>query len=208
MPFLKEKVWQGRRLGVWRVTETLQELLDMALLQGVSVDLSAKGEKRLVETIATRLLLLRMVGPVGLSKDAAGKPYLVGAMGCVSISHTKGLVALLLSDEEAGVDVERCDRDALRMSRRFMNDDEVALLAGEQPSLVALIVWTVKEALFKIVGDVGGTFKDNITVLPFEVAEEGVLDVILHGVTGRSDSCFCCSYEIEDGYLITVCNKK
>ena len=77
---------------------------------------------------------------------------------------------------------------------------------GER-NFVALVHWCAKEALFKIVGDLGGNFKDNIHVAPFEVAENGQVQLALVGLDGVGDGKFVAGYSVLDELLVVLCCK-
>lgn len=209
MPLLNTFTEAELNIGVWKISESLDELKAMASETGLPVSgmEAFKSMQRGLEWLASRLLVCRMFGEVRevLSRND-GKPYINGMRGCISISHTKGYAALLISDNVgAGVDIERRERDALSLIRMFVNADELHLLECENPSLMALLIWSAKEALFKIVGNLGGNFKDNITVGAFVLSEKGCFSLTLHGIEGREIERFLCRYRIEDEYLLTVC---
>ncbi len=74
-----------------------------------------------------------------------------------SLSHSKNLVAVALSDEPVGVDIELYDeRKLLRIASRLLTGDEfdeLDALAEEKKGEYIIKAWTGKEAAFKIIGD-------------------------------------------------------
>lgn len=116
------------RLGIWRLPEAI-----------------SPGSKRTVERTAAHDLLSAMLGrPVDIQHENDGAPRVEGYH--ISISHTRGFLAILLSERyRVGVDIEyRSDR-IQRIAPRFLRYDEPADTIGEM-----LICWCAKEALFKL----------------------------------------------------------
>lgn len=79
-----------------------------------------------------------------------GKPYLTGYDLQFSLSHTRGLWALAVSDRPVGVDVEQANRPSSRAVRRCCSPRERRWL-DTRPDL-ATATWTVKEAYAKALG--------------------------------------------------------
>jgi 4'-phosphopantetheinyl transferase len=90
-----------------------------------------------------------------------GKPALAGARAggrlSFNISHTRGLVACAIAEDEVGVDVETADRRVdLNLARSVFAPEEERLLnsapAAARASLF-LRFWTLKEAFIKATGE-------------------------------------------------------
>ena len=210
MPLLEQYELSGVRLLVWKVTETLEELQGMVL-----PSLAARAceefasEKRRTEWLAVRALLRSSLGDdVHVVYDTAGKPSLEGFDGDISISHTDGYVAVALSTcGGVGVDIELLSRNVMAVAGRFMSVDLLGTVHPAKRNLVALVHWCAKEALFKIVGDLGGTFKDNISVAPFSFEDKGQVQLSLVGVDNAGENSFVADYCVFDGLLVTLCRK-
>ena len=56
-----------------------------------------------------------------------GKPYLKDSNLYFSLSHSNGIVALTISKEEVGLDIELIKEVKDNLARRIMNDDEYNL---------------------------------------------------------------------------------
>ena len=141
-----DKQIDGIRVVVWHVTEEYEELLSM-LPDADSVQNEAEqqfsSEFRRVEWTAVRVLLYTVLDrQVHINYNDQGAPLLPDYEGLhISISHTKGFVAIALSESDVvGVDVEQIERldttnqfdDKEKMPRvekvrsRFMGNDEYA----------------------------------------------------------------------------------
>ncbi len=68
----------------------------------------------------------------------------------ISVSHTKGMTAVLLSDAPCGIDVERTDRDFSRAWERYLSPEEQSLSVSP---LYPCAAWCAREALYKRLDD-------------------------------------------------------
>ncbi len=198
------KQWQ---IAVWKITETVEELSslvdDIAMLSYANEHFA--GVKRRSEWLATRLLVKELLGSdVQIEYDASGKPYIKGVTS-VSISHTDGFVAVVLSyNLQVGIDVERRNRCLDATYMRFMNEKELPALECENRNDVMLVHWTAKEALFKIVGNLGGSFKENILLSRFALKKKGIVELRLHNIE-HSCNRYMVEYHINDMFVLSLC---
>lgn len=196
------------RVGVWHITETLDKLRSLATDADIALyKIKGAGEKRMAEWIASRLLAKNVLDKnVEVRNDVMGKPYLSGMPGNISIAHTRDYAVVLYTQSiEMGVDVERRDRNVKNTCSRYMNNSEMLSLGGERDNDVALLHWVVKEALFKVTGDVGGTFKDNITLAPFELGDTGTIELSLHNVDSEKAGRYIAWYAFEKDFVFALC---
>ena len=210
MPLLKQYELSGVRVLVWKITETFEELQD--LVSPGLVAMACKefaSEKRRIEWLAVRALLRCCLGNgVHVMYDAAGKPSLEGFEADISISHTGGYVAVALSTcGSVGVDIELLSRNVMPVASRFMSVDLLETLQPDERNFVALVHWCAKEALYKIVGNLGGNFKDNISVGAFEPSDEGRVSLALVGLGDVGDRVFVADYAVAEELLVVLCRK-
>jgi phosphopantetheinyl transferase len=141
--------------------------------------------------------------------DVAGKPSIEGVAGYISVSHTKGYAVVAFSREcEVGVDVELVSRDVLSVAGRFMPAESLDVFPSVERNKVALLNWCAKEALFKITGDLGGNFKDNISVGELGSGERGRVTLTLTGVDCPSEPLFVADYSFCEELLVVLCRKQ
>lgn len=173
--------------AIWKVEESNEEL--RASLKGAfpyDAELSRlKAESRRSEYLAVRVLLAEVCGEEKeICHEPSGKPFLADGGFHLSISHTKGYVAVALHPvREVGIDIERVSERALRLADRFMCGEELLgkseALAGypektERSDWVyALLHWSAKETLYKLMGEEEVDFKRHLRVLPFRLRPEG-----------------------------------
>lgn len=207
MPLCQEYNIGSVSVAVWRITESSEQLASLVAPEYVVEAASISNERRRKEWLAVRVLLPMLCGKgARIVYDADGKPSLAGAGGFISISHTKGYAVLGYSAETPfGVDVELLGRDASSAAPRFMKESEIALLSPNDAAKAMLVRWCVCEAMFKLVGNVGGTYKDNIILNSPLPANDGTLEVFLSGCSRLPDSKFIASLVESKEFLVTVC---
>ena len=135
---IKEK---NALIGVWEITESLEELIN--LLPDISVS-NYKHIKRKKEFLATRLLLNHLDIKETIVYNNNCAPELNSGMH-ISISHSKNLVAIILSTKKVGIDIENISKKAKNLSSKFICTESHPNLTKEQ----ATLIWCCKEAIYK-----------------------------------------------------------
>ena len=190
------EVYPGVSLGLWQMDESPEQLFDLyphLLPYRSSLDDKYKNDGRKLEFLAIRALMYEMLRVNGASKgllshagdfthNGQGKPLFRGYH--VSISHTKGYAALILSKKsEVAVDIEYMSDRVERIASKFLRKDERA------DSLdVKLVHWCAKETVFKLFSEENLLFED-MRVKPFDTMTDWACDVenLKSGKTARVD---------------------
>ena len=98
MPLCRQFQLSGVDILVWKITETVDELLQMVPADCASFALEKfTSKKRCSEWLAVRALLVQQLDGVRIVYDAEGKPSLDGYCANISISHTDGYAVVALS---------------------------------------------------------------------------------------------------------------
>lgn len=168
----------GCRWAVWRMEETEDELLSML---PHSEDYRAESTRftsayRRLEWLSVRVLLYVMLGEEKqICYLPSGKPCLADGSFALSISHTKGYVAVLLAEAgcEVGIDIEQYGDRVRKVASRFMRSDESAGCYEGNDLWGLLLHWSAKETMFKCMNAEGVDFKEHLCISPFEVSSEG-----------------------------------
>ena len=190
------EVYPGVSLGLWQMDESPEQLFDLyphLLPYRSSLDDKYKNDGRKLEFLAIRALMYEMLRVNGVSKgllshagdfthNGQGKPLFRGYH--VSISHTKGYAALILSKKsEVAVDIEYMSDRVERIASKFLRKDERA------DSLDAKLVhWCAKETVFKLFSEENLLFED-MRVKPFDTMADWACEVenLKSGKTARVD---------------------
>ena len=196
-------------LGVWKIEEDLQVLLDF-----VQMDLEEKKKydsfmsmSRKLEFLSVRALLAELLG-----KDARivynknNKPFLKDGSRFISISHSHKLSSILLStNEKVGIDLEFMSSNISTFSFKFINRREKITKNHDLRKYHLYIHWCAKEALYKICDKEGISVRKNLTIEPFDVQESG--EIKGHVRTKKINESFDLYYSKYDNYAIVWTKK-
>jgi phosphopantetheinyl transferase len=196
-------------LGVWKIEEDLNTLLDSVILDNgdkKKYKVFASTSRKL-EFLSVRALLAELLG-----KDARiiynknNKPFLKDGSRFISISHSYKLTAILLStNEKVGIDLEHMSTNIGRIAFKFINRREKITKEQENRRYHLYLHWCAKEALYKICDKEGISIKKNITIEPFEVKESGEIKGKVQ--TDKINDTFDLFYTRYDNYAIVWTKK-
>ncbi len=209
------------RIAVWHVTEDYDELL--ALLPDADLVRSEAEERfssksRILEWTAVRVLLCSVLGrQVEILYTDEGKPMLHDYEELnISISHTKGYVAIALSETTSvGIDVEQIEPfvtgDSVastvvglpriwKIRSHFMRDDEIA-----NTTVGLLLHWSAKESVFKVLERSGVNFVEDLKVYPFdEMQYEG--EFVMEDL--KKHETYHIKYKVFEDFVLTYTKKE
>lgn len=196
-------------VAVWKITESEDTLFAMLPAEYSCAVLEMKSPGRRLEWLAVRALLAHVYGPdERIVYNAVGKPFLKNSDDCIAVSHTKGYAVLAYGNGCFGVDAELLSRNIMSLSGKIVRDDERCLLERGNANEALLMKWCACEALFKLVGDVGGTFRDNVLVTLPSFSSSGSFPVSLVGVDSQCGKFFKAEYIVIDGLLLVICEPR
>ncbi|MEO8515385.1 MAG: 4'-phosphopantetheinyl transferase superfamily protein [Flavobacterium sp.] len=158
---------------LWEITETFEDLFDEVQLNDINLIRlkTMKSELHQRGFLSVRKLL-QEVGytDFDLIYDQTGKPFLKDGKH-ISISHSHEFSAIVLSDENIGIDLELVKEKVLRIAPRFMDISHLEGLSETDQMRKATIVWGIKEAIFKVKNEIGISFPDHIFESPFVLTD-------------------------------------
>lgn len=168
------------QLGIWKIDESIEELL--TLLPCVAKYKAASEHftsmHRQMEWLAVRVLLYTLLGEEKeIVYVESGKPYLKDNSYYISISHTRGYVAVILSFlPVVGIDIERSGERVRKVAHKFMRDDEVLSFYNGTDLWSMLLHWSAKEVMFKCLDKSEVDFRRHLQISPFQVEEHGTFE--------------------------------
>ena len=178
--YLKKKLENDAIIGVWQITETEQELVDLSSTPTDEMEEISfiRSESLRKQRLAVRALLNTLFEEkVYLSHHDNGKPYLENNPTNISITHTEKYVAVILHEEEdCGIDIESMDRDFSAVEKKALSEEEIDDLSDDKRNEQLAIYWCAKEALFKLLSVYNLNFAEQIEVERFRVRGEGELE--------------------------------
>lgn len=212
MPILKQWNEEGAYWGIWQVTESAEEL--RTCLSDVSCEdmelQHFRSSSRQLEYLAVRVLLKEMLGhECRIAHYQSGKPYLPDLSFHITISHTKGYVAIgLHANREVGIDIERVAERVKKVTARFVRPDELG--GWESHDSVTqlyelLLVWSAKETLFKVLNQQEVDFLGHLQIAPFIYQSAGgkmtgyeyrTKKGMIYGLHYQTHPDFVCTYVV------------
>src|SRR5690606_4778889 len=172
------------RFAIWRIEESAEDLISRLQLgaREKSVLNRLNKGKRTLHWLATRVLLRKMLdtpGYIDCPSDENGKPYLANFPQRISLTHSFDYAAVMMSDGgEVGIDLELVKPKILRIADKFMKAEELEAV-GKDNIEKLYACWCAKEAVYKLQGNKGVSFKDNMTIQSFDFQDQGVLFLAL-----------------------------
>lgn len=207
MPLFLQHTTPSYQWGIWKTDETLDNLLTMlphrdAYLEGMQ---RFTAEHRRLEWLAVRVLLYTLLGEEKeIAYYPSGKPYLADGSASISISHTKGYVAVLLGTrgKEVGIDIEQYGERVRRVAHKFMREDEEASLFRGTEIWSLLLHWSAKETMFKCMNASDVDFREHMRVLPFSVGESGIFSAEEYRTAEKRK--FAIHYYLSSDFVLTL----
>ena len=204
MPFYKTIDFDIKtRILIWNITETYQQLAQDIVLTDISVArISAmKSPLQQLGFLSIRQLIkLAGYSDFDLYYDGSGKPYLKDNRH-ISITHSFYFSAIIISDRKVGIDIERERDKIIKIAAKFSVEIISEKVKQNTDAYIRYltVIWGAKEAIFKIKNKKGISFKDHITVLPFDLeSATAVAELHFSSVT----AIFTIYFEPIQGYTL------
>lgn len=175
MPLYKsEEIAQGTRLFIWKITEPEEELATVALKDACLGRIGRMKSSQHRRGFLSVRWLLKEAGysDFDLHYDADGKPYLEDG-NYISITHSYGFSAIIVGDRNVGIDMELRREKVITIADKFIDREFAYLDPMHMDTYMQklIVIWGVKEAVFKMISRDGLSFKQHMNVLPFDYAE-------------------------------------
>ena len=203
--FLQYKT-NGIQWAVWKMEESLDALL--LLLPGARRAFCEQelnrfvSERRKMEWLSVRVLLCSMLQEdkeIGYSPE--GKPYLTDHSFFISISHTKGYVAVILSPiAPVGIDIEQYGHRVKRVYDRFIRPDEQVEPYLGDVTWSMLLHWSAKETIFKSMENADADLR-KLCLSHFVPQKEGTFQVQEYAT--EQQQSFAVGYRISPDFVLT-----
>lgn len=158
-------------LAVMPLSESSEELLNKLEKKELYLpslrQMATENRKR--EWLAVRVLLKNLLKEEkSIAYLPSGKPYLTDRSFQLSISHTKGFVAVGLHPSlPIGIDIEYLSPRVKKIRGKFLSEAEEQHICAEQEEVHLLLHWSAKESLFKVLGEEKVDFRECLHVCPF-----------------------------------------
>lgn len=177
MALLREYKEIAYQWGIWKTEESPEELLallpDPERYEQQLTRFSSPHSK--LEWLSVRVLLYQLLGEEKTIEYApSGKPHLADSSYFISISHTRGYVAVILSPvSEVGIDIEQYGQRVHKVAHKYMHPDELISEYQGEDTWSLLLHWSAKEVMFKCMDTSEVDFREHLRIMPFQVCEHG-----------------------------------
>ncbi len=177
MPFFKEiSLPNDTFIYLWKINEAISGLEENLFLNENSLERlsTMKKTSQIQGFLAVRKLLQTInYTDSDLNYDSFGKPHLKDNKK-ISISHSNEFACIIISNRNVGIDIELKGEKILNNILLLFKEDFILSFKGNKEDKVTLttISWGIKEALFKLIPENDISFKDNISIQPFEIAQQ------------------------------------
>ena len=126
--------------------------------------------KRRCEVLAWRTMVrLELGADVTISHNEYGAPQVDAPNTYISISHSREMVALLISDAPCAIDIEDASRNFRNVAAKYLSQEE-KLLASRYGIFAEM--WCAKEALYKYHQRGGLDYVSQITIHSYDAEGE------------------------------------
>ena len=192
------------RWGVWKMDESVDTLLDLLPEREYyerEVQRFVASHRRL-EWLSVRALLFRLLGEhKEVCYQPSGKPYLADYSYFISISHTKGYVAVMLASfTPAGIDIEQYAQRVHKVSDRYIRSDEQTEPYQGDMTWGLLLHWSAKEAVFKRMENADADLR-KLRLTHFIPQEQGTFQV--QELATEQQELYSVGYRICPDFVLT-----
>lgn len=108
----------------------------------------------------------------------SGKPVLKNGLN-ISISHSKHLIALAISSNNLGIDIEEPRQQLLKVFKRFLTPYELTLTTNWDLNKLSFC-WNLKEAALKYTGNPKIDFRECIQIITTDFTSKATITIHQH----------------------------
>jgi len=205
MPFYKKiSVANHTNIYLWKIDEEIDDLKQHLSLSETSLNRLAKmkSDSHTKGFLAVRQLLRNInYSDSDLFYDAFGKPILKDNKN-ISISHSHKFACIIISDNPVGIDIELKTERILKNIPLLFEEDFILNFDGSQEEAITLTTfcWSIKEAIFKLLPENDISFKDNISIQPFQLNESSC---VVKATINNKTTSYTVQLEKIENYVLT-----
>ena len=159
---------------VWKIEESFNELSkDTLLTERSQIRLNSMKSELHQRGFLSIRGLLKAAGytDFDLYYNGNGKPHLTDGRH-ISITHSFTFSAVIISDLEVGIDIEKNREKIKIIQNKFVNFERGFIHKDDDYIEQLTVIWGAKESLYKIYPHGGLTFKNDIDINSFQIADK------------------------------------
>ena len=157
-------------VGIWKITETLDNLSKSVSLSSTSKELlkNRKSKVHKLQFLGVRAILLELGYSVDSLSYQDNTPILNDSKK-ISISHSNLFSCVIISDLKVGIDVQEINHKINTIAKKFIGY-ETSYLTHDDFKRKS-IIWNIKESIYKIANINGLDYKTHSLVVPFNLSD-------------------------------------
>lgn len=208
MPLFDKNTRNDFAWAIWKTDESSEEMAALLENDYTSECEVFSLENRRREFLAARVLLKMLIGKEErILYTATGKPFLKDNDLQLSISHTKGYVAVIVHPHlPVGIDIEHKSPRVLNIKQRFLDDEELRHVDSHNEIDYLITCWSAKESMFKILNETNIDFKEQLHLKPFDLRNDSKIDAF-ETSTNQQHTFDIFFREYEDFMFTCICGK-
>ena len=157
-------------VGIWKITETLDNLSKSVSLSSTSRKLlkNRKSSIHKLQFLSVRAILLEL----GYTDDNLSYQDNVPTLDDskkISISHSNLFSCVIISDLKVGIDVQKTDHKINTIAKKFIGYETLYLDVDDFKRMT--IIWNIKESIYKIANINRLDYKTHLLVVPFNLCD-------------------------------------
>ena len=157
-------------VGIWKITETLDNLSKSVSLSSTSKELlkNRKSKVHKLQFLGVRAILLELGYSVDSLSYQDNTPILNDSKK-ISISHSNLFSCVIISDLKVGIDVQKTDHKINTIAKKFIGYETLYLDVDDFKRMT--IIWNIKESIYKIANINRLDYKTHLLVVPFNLCD-------------------------------------
>ena len=157
-------------VGIWKITETLDNLCKSVSLSSTSRELLKNRKSRIhkLQFLSVRAILIEL----GYADDNLSYQDNVPTLDDskkISISHSNLFSCVIISDLKVGIDVQEINHKINTIAKKFIGYEASYLDLDDFKRMT--IIWNIKESIYKIANINGLDYKTHSLVVPFNLSD-------------------------------------
>ena len=194
-------------VGIWKITETLDNLCKSVSLSSTSRELLKNRKSRIhkLQFLSVRAILIEL----GYADDNLSYQDNVPTLDDskkISISHSNLFSCVIISDLKVGIDVQEINHKINTIAKKFIGYETSYLDLDDFKSMT--IIWNIKESIYKIANINGLDYKTHSLVVPFNLSDNFTYSWLIYkNLKERYASYFFTIENYSFAYLIHTNNE-
>ncbi len=157
-------------VGIWKITETIDDLSKLVTLSSKSKELLKKRKNSIhkLQFLSVRAILIEL-GYADDNLSYQDSAPILDDSKKISISHSNLFSCVIISNLKVGIDVQEINHRISTIAKKFIEYETSYLNIDEIKKLS--IIWNIKESIYKAANIIGLDYKIHLLVIPFNLED-------------------------------------